>query len=463
MTEILIFLAYVGLLLGGLAAPFVTSLGYLWADSFYPQYLARSILGGFPVSTVMGASAVLAYILMDRRAPPRLGAPMIMTGIMVIWMTASLTWAVRPDSAFSKWDFAVKTVGFSLFLPFVFRSRVQLEAMLLAHILGSGMHLIAVGIKGAVTGGGYQWRLTQLPGDYGLNETSAMATVAIMFIPLLLFMRRHSILIPFKWIRLTFFTCYAMLCVTAMIATGARTGLVCAAVLGTLYWLQSSKKVITGVAVAMLGVLLLVMAPDRWKERMATIDDYQTETSASTRLKVWAWIIDYAKDNPMGGSFRAYEINIIHMPANADNPDGWIQRGRAPHSTWFEMLSELGYPGLILFLTLIAVTFASHLRVWRRTHGVEELQWCADLARALAMALAVLCAGSSFIGIAFQPWYWIMFAASFILSEYVRRVLSPAKPLPGWMPAQPVAPARPSLPPVPQGGGLGGSVVRRRV
>ncbi len=461
MSDILIFLAYVGLLLGGLAAPFVTSLGYVWADAFYPQYLGRAILGNFPVSTVMGASAVLAYLLMDRRAPPRLGAPVILTGIMVIWMTASLTWAVRPDSAFSKWDFAVKTVGFSLFLPFVFRSRVQLEAMLLAHILGSGMHLIAVGIKGALTGGGYQWRLTQLPGDYGLNETSAMATVAIMFIPLLLFLRKHSILIPFKWVRLTFFTSYAMLCGTAMIATGARTGLVCAAVLGGLYWLQSSKKVVTAVAVAMIGVLLLVAAPDRWKARMATIDDYQTETSASTRLKVWAWAIGFANDNPMGGSFRAYEINVIHMPRNADNPDGWIQRGRAPHSTWFEMLSELGYPGLLVFLILIAVTFASQLRVWRRTREIEELRWCADLARALAMALAVLMAGSSFIGIAFQPWYWIMFAASFILSEYVRRVLSPAKPLPGWMPAEPQPKPRPALPPVPQAGGMG--VVRRRV
>lgn len=36
MSDIIIFLAYVDLLLGGFVSPFVTSMGYLWVDSFYP-------------------------------------------------------------------------------------------------------------------------------------------------------------------------------------------------------------------------------------------------------------------------------------------------------------------------------------------------------------------------------------------------------------------------------------------
>jgi len=455
LSDIIIFLAYVGLLLGGLASPFVTSMGYLWVDSFYPQYLGSAILGGVPVAAVMGAGAVLAYVLMDRKSPPRMGMFLILSGTMIVWMTASLTWAVRPDAAFAKWDFAVKTVVFSAFLPFVFRSRVQIEAMLLAHMLGSGMHVIGVGIKGALTGGGYQWRLTQLPGDTGLAETSAMATVAIMFIPLLLYMRTHSQLVPFPLIRKTFFTCYALLCITCMIATGARTGIVCLVVLGGLYWVQSKQKLVSFIAIAMLAVLVVIFAPDRWKERMGSIGEYKTDTSALTRIKVWEWAIGFAKDNPMGGGFRAYEVNVLHMPPDEWNPEGWIQRGRAPHSTWFELLTEMGWPGTFLFLSLIGVTLWSLYRVWKRTRGVEELRWCHDLARALAMALVVLMAGSTFIGIGFKSWYWIMFAAGFTLSEYLRRVTSPVKPLPGFLPQPPVAAPRPALP-------VGGLAVRRR-
>jgi putative inorganic carbon (HCO3(-)) transporter len=463
LSDIIIFLAYVGLLLGGFASPFVTSMGYLWVDSFYPQYLGRGILGGIPVAAVMGASAVLAYLLMDRKAPPRVGMFLILTGAMLVWMTATLMWAVRPDAAWLKWDFAFKTVVFSAFLPFVFRSRVQIEAMLLAHMLGSGMHLIGVGIKGTLTGGGYQWRLTQLPGDTGLAETSAMATMAIAFIPLLLYMRTHSQLVPFPWIRKTFFTCYALLMIPCMIATGARTGFVCLVVLGGMYWVQSKQKVVSGIAILMMAVLVVIFAPDRWKERMGTIGEFKIETSALTRIKVWEWAIDFAKNNPLGGGFRAYEVNVLHMPPDEYNPEGWIQRGRAPHSTWFELLTEVGWPGTIIFLSLITVTLWSLYRVWKRTRGVEELLWVNDLARALAMALVVLMAGSTFIGIGFKSWYWFLFASAFILSEYLRRVTSPVKPLPGFMPQTPPAAARPTLPGAGPGGGpVRGLAVRRR-
>lgn len=460
MSDIIIFLAYVGLLLGGFVSPFVTSMGYLWVDSFYPQYLGSAILGSIPVALVMGAAAVLAYVLMDRKAPPRIGLFLILAGAMSVWMTATNFWAVRPEAAWLKWDFAFKTVVFSAFLPFVFRSRIQIEAMLLAHMLGSGMHLIGVGIKGALTGGGYQWRLTQLPGDTGLAETSAMATVAIMFIPLLLYMRSHSQLIPFPLIRKTFFTCYALLMIPCMVATGARTGFVCLVVLGGLYWVQSKRKVVSGVAILMLAVLVVIFAPDRWKERMNTIGEYKTDTSALTRVLVWQWAIDFTKDNPLGGGFRAYEVNVLHLPPNEWNPEGWVQRSRAPHSTWFEMLTEVGLPGTFLFLSLIVATLWSLYRVWKRTRGVEELLWCHDLARAMAMALVVLMAGSTFIGIGFKSWYWFMFAAAFTLSEYLRRVTAPVKPRPGHVVQASVTPPRPGLPA--GGGPVGGLAVRRR-
>ena len=435
MSDYLIALVYAALALGGLAAPFVPSLGYVWVDSFYPQYVGRFVLGGFPVAQVMGVSALLCYVLLDRRAPPRIGMMLLLTGAMVVWMTASLSWAVAPNSAWLKWDWAYKTVLFAGFMPFVFRSRVQIEALLQVHILGSSMHLLAVGIKSFLSGGGYKLNLTLLPTDLGLSESSGMATVSLMFIPLLLFLRRHSLLVPWPWMRNTFYVSFAAFCVPAAIGTGARTGIVCMVVLGGLYWLQSRKKLLSGFAIAILGVLVLIFSPERWKDRMATIDDFAQESSALTRIKVWQWALDFVRDNPMGGGFRAYEINVIRMPPDAFNPDGWVQRARAPHSAWFEVLSELGWPGMLLFLALIAVTFISLYRIMKRTRQIEEMRWCNDLARALGMTLLVLMAGATFIGIAFQPWFWLQFATSFCLSEYVRRALTPEKPRPAFLPA----------------------------
>jgi len=267
-------------------------------------------------------------------------------------------------------------------------------------------------------------------------------------------------LVPFPLIRKTFFTCYTLLMIPCMVATGARTGFVCLVLLGGMYWLQSKRKVVSGIAVLMLAVLVVMFAPERWKDRMETIGEYKADTSALTRILVWQWAIGFAKDNPMGGGFRAYEVNVLHMPPDEWNPEGWIQRGRAPHSTWFEVLTEVGWPGTFIFLALIAVTFWSLFRVWKRTRGVEELLWVNDLARALGMALVVLMAGSTFIGIGFKSWYWFMFASAFILSEYLRRVTSPVKPRPGHVVQASVTPPRPTLPP--GGGPVGGLAVRRR-
>ena len=94
MSDYLIALVYAAMALGGLVAPFVASLGYVWVDSFYPQHVGRYVMGGFPVAAVMGSAALLSYVLMDRRAPPRIGAMLLLTGCMAIWMTVTLSWAV---------------------------------------------------------------------------------------------------------------------------------------------------------------------------------------------------------------------------------------------------------------------------------------------------------------------------------------------------------------------------------
>jgi hypothetical protein len=48
-----------------------------------------------------------------------------------------------------------------------------------------------------------------------------------------------------------------------------------------------------------LGALALVAAvpflPQSFLERMGTISNYQGDESASTRVAVWMWTLDYAK------------------------------------------------------------------------------------------------------------------------------------------------------------------------
>lgn len=425
MSEYLVALTYLAFLALGAVAPFVLGLGYIWVDTFYPQFIARNLLAGFPVAAVMGGAAAMAYTLMDRRDMPRLGWTLFLTLFLALWMTLTLLWAVSPASAWVKWDWAVKTVIFAAIIPFLFRTRVQIEAMLLVFLISAGMHLIPLGIKAALTGGGYGKNLTNIPADVGLGESSALATVCVMMIPILLCFRKHSILLPWEPFRSIFFAIYALLCIPGAIGTGARTGIVAMAVLGAIFWWKSNSKVLTGIAVMAIGAGVLAAAPDEWWERMMTIKSYSEEGSAMTRIKVWEWAINWSFNNPFGGSFRAYEINVIYMPPNDVWPEGWIQHGRSPHSTWIELLNEGGYPALFAFLTLIGISLRSLLLTARLAKGFAELAWLHDLSRALFISILVLMAGGSFVGVAFQPWFWLLFASAYCLKEYVRRSTLP--------------------------------------
>ena len=87
------------------------------------------------------------------------------------------------------------------------------------------------------------------------------------------------------------------------------------------------------------------------------------------------------------------------------------------------MLGEQGYPGLALWLLLHAVGLLRMEQLRRRylkTRRAEE-QWIAPLATALQHGHIVYMIGSLFVGIAFQPFIYMMLALEMGLSTYVRR------------------------------------------
>src|SRR5258708_14087928 len=93
---LLLYLSFLGL---GITTPFVMTLGYIWVDTFQPQAVAYFILNELPVAFIMGACAVLTYVVLDRRSPPPLMTPTVCQVMLAIWMTLTLLWAELPDRA----------------------------------------------------------------------------------------------------------------------------------------------------------------------------------------------------------------------------------------------------------------------------------------------------------------------------------------------------------------------------
>ena len=63
----------------------------------------------------------------------------------------------------------------------------------------------------------------------------------------------------------------------------------------------------------MLGLAAIPFLPTSFTQRMETIQGYQADESANTRLAVWGWTLDYVSRRPFGGGFGAYRQNQIQV------------------------------------------------------------------------------------------------------------------------------------------------------
>ena len=416
-----VYLSFLGL---GTQAPFILTLGYIWVDTFQPQGVAYIILNQLPVAMIMGAAAVGSYLLLDRRSPPRLTIITVLQISLAVWVTMTTLWAVLPDAAWEKWDWAFKTLVFTAFIPFVIRTRVHIESFIQVYVFSLMANLVPFGLKMAISGGGYGQSLGLAGGNTGLGEGATLAGISVMVIPLLLFLRQHAQLVPSNFMFRQMYLGLSVLAVLTSIGTFERTGLVGLLVLGGAIFLKSRRKIMVAVigTVAVAGIMYTTTSA--WNARISTIGNYQQDGSAMTRILVWKWTLDYVSTHPLGGGFMMYGINHIEHAPDEEHPAGTVEFGRAFHSVYFEVLGEHGWPGIAMFLGIAVASLVALQRAARQVKGIPELRWAGELASSLQVSLVVLLACCAFIGIAFQPWLHYLFAMSVSLPECVRRMVT---------------------------------------
>jgi probable O-glycosylation ligase (exosortase A-associated) len=438
----LVFVAFLLAIIGiGFRRPFVFVLGYVYIDNVAPQRLTYLLLNSMPISLIMVGLAVVGWALVDDKKDTRFTPRQALLLILLIYCGVTTTQADFPFEAGEKWTWVWKALAFAIFLPLTLRTRLRIEALALFMVLSAASIIIVGGIKTLASGGGYGALNLMVSNNTGLYESSIISCVAITIIPLILFLTKHGTIFPPEW-RVNLFA-YALIfaCLLIPIGTQARTGLICAAVLGVLALRYTKRRILY---LSLIGAMVLVavpLLPKSFTARMDTIKTYQADQSASTRLAVWSWTLDYVQEHPFGGGFQAYLQNKIRYEtretknrgANQDiEGDLVTDKARAYHSAYFEMLGEQGYPGLILWLMIHGFGLFRMEIVHRayRDKSREKGQWIGSLAGALQQGHIVYLVGSVFVGIAFQPFVYMLVGLQIGLDTYAKRLEGEAR----WRP-----------------------------
>jgi O-antigen ligase len=427
----------------GVRRPFLWLLAYVYIDVLVPQKISYTILNHIPISLIAFVLCFGGWLMIDAKSDTRFTLRQGLLALLLAYCGVTTLSADFPVEAAEKWAWVWKGLVFAIFLPLTLRTRLRFEAVILVMVLSVGAIIVDGGIKTVVGGGGYGQLPLFVNDNTGIYEGSILSTVAIAIIPLIVWLARHGTVFPPDWRVNLFAAALIFACVLIPVGTQARTGLVCLVFLGLLAMRTVKRRMLYLAAAGAAGLMALPFLPQSFTERMSTIENHQSDRSAPTRVAVWLWTLDYVRDHPFGGGFDAYRGNkLAYTTVDAQTSGSTTvlkterveDKARAYHSSYFEMLGEQGWPGLILWLWIQALGLwqMERLRARWRKRAAENpedrsLAWQAPLANGLQQAQLVYLLGSLFVGIAYQPFILMLIGLQCGLWSYLRRIEKPAR------------------------------------
>jgi O-antigen ligase len=195
-------------------------------------------------------------------------------------------------------------------------------------------------------------------------------------------------------------------------------------------WTFSKKKIASLLAIALVGVFVLIYASDAYFNRMSTIAHYETEGSAAGRIKAWKGATRMAIDHPLTGVGAGQFPAMYGRHYREEGSGRWLNA----HSMYFLVLGELGLPGIVVLLALVwgspLALLSLRRRVLAATHGPPP-EWRLEAERFLCM-LAAGCIGfavaGAFLSVAYYPHLFVLTAVTASARLIVKKRLENSQP-----------------------------------
>jgi putative inorganic carbon (hco3(-)) transporter len=206
--------------------------------------------------------------------------------------------------------------------------------------------------------------------------------------------------------------------VAAALGTYSRGALLAIIAMSAFLWLKSGQKLRIGFLMVLTAPLLLLFMPEKWGERMDTINTYDEDMSVQGRFNAWWMSYNLAKERPFtGGGFEVIMPELFHR--YAPNPLDI----HAAHSIYFQALGEHGFVGLGLYLLLGFLTWRTGSWIIRNTAKLEEFKWAFNLATMIQVSLVGFATGGAFLSLLYFDVPYYLLAAMVVTRVLVAKEL----------------------------------------
>jgi len=336
---------------------------------------------------------------------------------LLLWAALSVSTALSQGIAFRYvTDYFVKTVVMYVVIAGCVRGVRDVERLVLVYFIATVIYT-AVVLTRFQLGSGDDWRLGHLY-NYDANDFATLIATAL---PLGLYFVLADRRLAVRVLAIAGLTILGV----GEIRSGSRGGfLALLAVAGFVLFRFTTipaRSRLAGLA-AILAVVF-VTASDRYWAQMQTVlnphEDYNA-TSETGRVRIWERGIGYMERNPLlgvgPGNFPVAEGTISPMAGRAEYGVG--VRWGAAHNSFVQIGAELGVPGLLLFVGMLATALAAlgrvarnALRVGRSAIGVSRL------AQSLMGAVVGFMVGGFFLSLGYSDMLYTLAALAAALCK----------------------------------------------
>lgn len=395
--------------------PWIGILLFSWISYMNPHRLTYGFAYSFQFALIAAVVTIIAFII--GREPKKIPATpvSILLFMFILWTSLTTITALAPEEATARFIEFVKIQLMTVLTLAMVNTKFRLNWLIVMIVFSIGFYGVRGGIFSIMTGGNY--RVWGPEGSF-FEDNNQLALTLIMTMPMMHYLQ---LIATNRWVR-HLLSVIMVLTLGAIIGTYSRGALLALSVMGMVLWLRSSKKLPVAFAAVICIAGVLSFMPQKWFDRMDTINSYDEDESASGRFDAWLFAINLANDRVLGGGFKVNTNADLWPIYNPESP-----KVRAPHSIYFEVMGEHGYVGLTFFMLIGLAAFMTCAKTHKLARGDPNLKWASDLSKMMQVSLVGYAAAGTFLNVATFDLYYHVLAIVIMTRVIVKKELQQAQ------------------------------------
>lgn len=378
----------------------------LWVilDIVNPQWYAWSAATDLPWAMLVAIPTLAGFFVFDRGWERFRSREFRIIVLLWAWFTiTSLISTNTPlfmhhaTATWYRWRFVSKVLLMAVLMISVVHDLRRLRILLLVIAGCFGLFIVKALPFMILTGGAF--RLYGPPNSM-IADNNDFGLALDMTLPIFFFLAKSETNRRLKRL----FGSLFLVAIPAVFFTWSRGAVLGLAVVSILMLLQVKRRfallpaLIFGIGIA------IWFAPPAWKTRMNPDRPGALDASAESRLNAWTFCWRLALDHPMtGGGFDTFTERLFDM--YAPNP----RDVHGPHSVYFGVLAEHGFPGLFLYLSLVIACFWTTSQIVKRAR-FESDQLILYYGNMLRFSLIGFLTSGAFLGRAYFDYFFTIVA-----------------------------------------------------